>query len=211
MNDTAKCPDLDELKALADGATDKVAHDCAAHIYVCEKCRKTLENLMYPRDAWRLPDDESETIRRFVAAKCTAFNPLPALRKWLETHGASPFGASMGAWRQAAAGGAASGTAAAEPLEIVFVSENGSGSGAAWRAELVLPAANTPGAKVPVKIETDEGKAPDGVFTVCNQRVKISGGVGEMSFQSFIAGLRDSKVEFAYAGGAKVPGVLALL
>jgi len=214
MNDEQlRCPDKDRLLRLAESPDDISLAETAAHVFACEHCWRDFEDILYPQDGNMLTEDEKEVVKGFVQARCTGGNPLGKLKSWIGEHPVLDYSAVDLRWRTAAGPCAGNGGRTGEPLELVFVSDQVDDGRYAWRATLQLESADNPGGGVfSISVE-DRRRAPVAAceLTICSQRVPIKDGKGEMSYQSFVAGLRDSRVNVKFPDGKVTSGALALL
>ena len=212
MNDEKlRCPDMGGLALLAERPDDALQAEMAAHVFVCEDCWRAFEDVLYPQDEQMLAPDDASIVQRFVQSHFAGGNPFEKLKQWVNEHPVFDYAAVDLRWRTAAGLCAGDDGRPREPLELVFVSSQTEDGGHAWRVTLKLEAVGDPNGTFSISVE-DRGHAPVAAceLTVCNQRVPIKDGKGELSYQSFVAGLRDSRVKVKFPDGKETSGELAL-
>ena len=213
MNDEQlRCPDRGLLLRLAEIPDDASLAETAAHVFVCERCRRVFEDILYPQDGNVLTEGEIEAVNGFVQAHCTGGNPFGKLKSWISEHPVLDYSAVDLRWRVAAGPCVGNVGQAGEALELVFVSDQAEDGRYAWRATLQLESADNPNGGVFAISVEDRRHEPVAAceLTICSQRVPIKDGKGAMSYQSFVAGLRDSRVKVKFPDGKVTSGALAL-
>ena len=186
--------------------------EAAAHVYVCDRCRRRFEDVLYPPGESAIGQDERDIIAGFVARRCRR---RPAVLDRLEAFVASRSTAFFSAapeWRLAAAPSAGDGNDGGEAFEdvrFVFASEDSAPPGLAWRAELSVPGTAAGSALLPVRVVDGAGRpAGDGLFSMAGTELVVSGGAATIPFDRFLVGIKDAKVAYQRKGGAAAPGSL---
>ena len=211
IDERLTCPGTDRLALLAKTPNDAMLADMAAHVFVCENCRRAFEDVLYPQNGEGLSVDEAEIINEFVKTHCAIDNPFRKLKRWINEHPVLDYAAVDLRWRTAASSISSDDRRHNEPLELVFVSDQTEEESHAWRATLRMESVADPNGVFVVTVEdrTHEAVA-ECELTICNQRVPIKNGKGELSYQSFVAGLRDPFVKVKFPDGKSTSGTLAL-
>lgn len=211
-----ECPTPETLRRFAEDFGGDGMEDVAAHLFVCARCRRMFEEIIYPPEGFSLTDDELRTIDEFVRARCTKYNPFRRLRAWILMHPPvpRPSGTAMGDevdFRKAAAKDSLRPKAAdSETVLLTYVSCSRRTSEMAWRAFLSLPASPSDKTRMELAVMNGDGRPAEGVFVVAGVRVMLSGGRGEIAYPSFVAGLKDPNVSFELPDGTSSPGTLVL-
>ena len=207
------CPSITEIKAFAEKPCSLDFTYVAVHLFVCDRCLREFERILYPAGAETLEYGERKTIEDFVGSHCRRYDPFSKLRTWVAEHPASAFGQVRGYWRLVAGTGTDSNkpVVVGESLDLVYVSDFSSDATREWRAELSLPATVYSDTMLTINVVGPKGvEVESGMLIICSQRIEITHGCGHMSYQSFVAGLRDSVVTLVFPDGYKSKGALVL-
>jgi len=211
-----ECPAVETLQRLAKSPDGEDMADVAAHLFVCERCRRVFESILYPREGFSLTDEERNTICEFVHSRCTEYDPYRKLRAWVLMHPPIPRPVDTSVddesyFRKAAA--KESKRLKSTDSDVVFLtyaSRCGRASGRVWRATLALPASPSDKTRMLLAVEDMEGRPAEGVFVVAGIRSTLSNGRGEIEYQGFVAGLKDPEVRLEYPDGIHSSGTLVL-
>ena len=205
------CPGIAEIKAFAETPCSQDFTDIAVHLFVCDRCLREFERILYPVGAVTLEDGERKAIEDFVGSHCRRYDPFSKLRIWVAEHPASAFGQARGSWRLAAGTMSDKPPVVGESLDLVYVSDISSDATREWRAELSLPATVSSDTMLMINVIGPKGVVVEsGTLIICNQQIEITHGCARMSYQSFVAGLRDSCVTLVFPDGYKSKGALVL-
>ena len=210
---TMRCPSAKELQAFVADPLRAENDVVAQHVYVCEGCRKRVEELLYAGAGDLLTDVERETIRQFAKAHCAPMRTLDErLDEFVRARQSDFFAEGLSDWRMAAASGQLK-TREDRPVEdvrFVFVSEEQPVLDDIWRAELEIP--GTAGGSDPLGISIrgrDGGLVGDGFFSIAGATLPVEGGKAEIPLDMFLLGIRNSTVSFQREGRVPVVGNLA--
>lgn len=210
-NERTACFDGSDLRLLASKPDDASLSRIAVHVFTCEDCRRRFEDVLYPCDRETFCEEDAKAIESVVRSHCKAYNPLGRLKLWIGQHPVFDYAAADLRWRTAAASGAASGDTAQE-ISLVYVSDRNPDRRYVWRAVVDLSLRGSPNATMEIRLEDGCSRpVPDCVFTISNQNIHIKDGKGSISYQSFIAGLRDSRVVARFPDGTTSAGSLMIL
>lgn len=210
---TMRCPSAKELQAFVGDPLQAGNEDLAGHVYVCEDCRKRVEELLYAGAGELLTDVEKKTIRSFADAHCAPMRTLDErLDEFVRARQSDFFAEGLSDWRMAAASGqmATREDRPVEDVRFVFVSEEQSAREDLWRAELEIP--GTAGGSDPLGISIrgrDGGLVGEGLFSIAGTTLPVEGGKAEIPLDMFLLGIRNSTVSFQREGGVPVVGNLA--
>jgi len=205
------CPSITEIKAFAEKPCSLDFTDVAVHLFVCDRCLREFERILYRAGAETLEYGERKTIEDFVGSNCRRYDPFSKLRTWVAEHPASVFGQARGSWRLVAGKISDKSSVVEESLDLVYVSDSSSDATREWRAELSLPTTVSGDTMLTINVIGPKGvEVESGTLIICSQRIEITHGCGHMSYQSFVAGLRDSCVTLVFPDGYKSKGALVL-
>lgn len=210
---TVQCPSAKELRAFVADPLRAENEAVAQHVYVCESCQKSAEELLYSGAGALLTDVERETIRQVAETHCAPMRTLDErLDEFVRARQSDFFAEGLSDWRMAAASGQLK-TREDRPVEdvrFVFVSEEQPVLEDIWRAELEIP--GTAGGSDPLGISIrgcDGGLVGAGLFSIAGATLPVEGGKAEIPLDLFLLGIRNSAVSFQREGGVPVVGSLA--
>lgn len=186
--------------------------DVAAHVYVCERCQRRLENLLYPPEKSSLSPEDRLAIDSFVGRRCGGADTLRRrLDEFIESRQACFFSPAAPEWRLAAASPAAGNEEAKRPEDVrfMFASEDGCDGADVWRAELKIPGDVAGGHPLEISVSDGDGRrVGNGLFTVAGTTLAVESGAASIPYDMFLVGIRNSRITFQREGGNPVPGRL---
>lgn len=95
-----------------------------------------------------------------------------------------------------------------EEVRFAFASEGESDASEAWRAELSVPPKATAETMLTIKVSDSADRPAEGVFSLAGCALPIAGGMAEMPFGLFLAGIQNTEVGLCRPGGHPVAGRL---
>lgn len=192
--------------------------ETAARVYADSALWPAFEASLYP-DA-EPTDEERSVIRRVVAERCDG--AAARRRAWLRDFVArrlARIAGNLDGFALAASRGSGvlplcpgeDDSSPDDTVTFVFVSEPTGGRGAAWRAEMTLPADAAVDTMLPIAIADGAGESvAGGVFKVAGVALPVKDGRAEIPYGMFLSGLKDAQVELVNAAGERSYGTLAL-
>ena len=212
MSDEAtSCPSEKELRDFVASPLEGRQETVASHIFVCERCQKRVERFLYAGAKGLLTAGERAAVGSFVDAHCAPERSLDVrLNEFVSARQSAFFADGTSDWRMAASARTCScDDERPEDVRFVFVSEEDVGPNDVWRAELEIPGTATGSDPLGIWISGRDGKpAGDGVFAIAGAVIPVEGGRGEIPFDLFLGGIRNSAVSFRRQDGAPVTGNL---
>lgn len=206
------CPSEQALRTFVADPLRAENEAVAGHVYVCEDCRKRVEEILYAGAGELLTDAERKTIRRFAETHCASSGSLETrLDDFVRSRQSDFFAEGLSDWRMAAASGQAAkgGGRPAEDVRFVFVSEEQAAPDDIWRAELEIPGTAAGSDPLGISIRgRDGGLAESGLFAIAGTVLPVEGGQTEIPLDLFLLGIRNSTVSFQRKDGAPVAGNL---
>ena len=210
------CPSREQLCMLAADPEGDGLADIAAHVFVCGRCRKAFEEVLYPREESSITDEDRRIISAFVRSRCREYLPYRQLKAWVLMHPPvprlveTPTDGDSYFRRAAAKDSKRPKSADSETILLTYASFGGIASGTSWRAFLSLPANPSDKTKMSLAVEGMDGRPAEGVFVVAGVRTALSCGRGEIAYPDFVAGLHDSNVFLECPDGRSTSGTLVL-
>ena len=217
-----RCPSADLLRKMSSMKDLEWLADVAAHVFVCEDCKRSLRELMPEVDVDALSAEENRSVKDFVKEHCRPFDAIKALKSWVLAHPPVPRAlrhidfrkASTEDWRMVAAKrdiALQSESNEDETVRFVYLSEKMCDDPDFWRADVTIASIPDSSSVMHILVRGCKGVPACGSFSICGCFVQLENGAGSLPYADFVKGMKCNEVYLRQPNGKRVDGALVFL